>query len=46
MSKFLEWLAEWLPTVWAITGITIITFGGIALAINLIKCVLSLLGVL
>lgn len=46
MKKFIEQLGTWLPMVWAIGIITIITGGIIGVSIKIIECILSLLGVL
>ena len=45
-DKFIDWFTSWIPAVWAIILITIITFGGIGISIKLVEWVLRLLGVL
>lgn len=45
-DKFIDWFTSWIPALWGIILITIITFGGIGIAIKLVEWVLRLLGVL
>lgn len=45
-DKFIDWFTSWIPALWAIILITIITFGGIGISIALISWVLDLAGVL
>lgn len=46
MQKFIGWLGTWMPTVWTMSLIIIITFGGIGVAVKVVEWTLGLLGVL
>ena len=46
MKKFIEWLGTWIPSVWTIAMVIILTFGSVGIAISIVEWVLKLLGVL
>ena len=46
MKKFIDRLGTWIPYVWAVVMITIVTAGGVGISIALVSWVLDLLGVL
>lgn len=46
MRKFVEWLETWIPYLWTILMVIIVTSGGIGLSVVLVSWVIDLLGVL
>lgn len=46
MKKFISWLGTWLPYVWSVAIITLITCGLVGFAIKCVEWILGLLGVL
>lgn len=45
MKKFLDWLDNWVPYAWSVLWIFIITGASVAVAVEVAKWALSLLGV-
>lgn len=46
MNKMWLKIMEWVPVVWGITLVLIITMGGLALCVGLFRTLLIMLGVL